>query len=127
MFSINPAFDVLPGYNKKQLDGLWADAGTVDVSTVSDDGPSRRDLYRACAQYGVGLVAMKPYAAGWLFKPEWYSGQPLTAIQCLSYALSQPGVSSVIPGVKNLTELRAALHYTEASSQEKDFSNALAD
>ncbi len=126
MFPINPAFDLLPGYNKRLL-GLWEDAGAVDVGTIVDNAPSRKELYRACARHGVGLVAMKPYAAGWLFKPELYAAQPLTPVHCLSYAQAQPGVSTVIPGVKNPEELRAALHYLEATPAEKDYSAAVAN
>ncbi len=126
MFPINPAFDVLPGYNKRFM-RFWEDAGTFDVRTVIDDGPSRKDLYRACARHEVGLVAMKPYAAGWLFKPELFSTQPLTPVHCLGYALAQPGVSTVVPGVQNLDELRAALRFLEATPEEKDYSSAVAN
>jgi len=126
MFPVNPAFDVLPGYNKS-LDGLFAGVNTVDVHAVIANAPSRKDLYHACARHGVGLVAMKPYACGWLFKPELYTAQPLTPVHCLSYAQAQPGVSTVVPGVKNLDELRAALRYLDATPEEKDYSAAVAN
>jgi predicted aldo/keto reductase-like oxidoreductase len=50
---------------------------------------------------------------------------PVTPVQCLSYTLAQPGVSTALPGVKDVDELRAALAYCEASAEERDFSAAL--
>jgi predicted aldo/keto reductase-like oxidoreductase len=53
----------------------------------------------------------------------------LSEAQCLSYALSQPGVSTTVPGCANLDEIKAALSYLDASAEEKDYhsidSNAL--
>ncbi len=46
----------------------------------------------------------------------------LTPAQCLSYALSQVGVSTTVPGCKNLNELAEALAYWHASEEERDFS-----
>ena len=75
-------------------------------------------LYQACVDQGVGLVAMKPYAGGTLFVT---AGRPsgITPVQCLAYTLSLP-VSTVVTGVKNPDELRAALHYWEADEGERD-------
>jgi predicted aldo/keto reductase-like oxidoreductase len=69
----------------------------------------------------VALVAMKPYAAGVLFR-ENPSSIVLTPVQCLSYALAQPAVCTAVPGCKNVAEMRAALAFLEASEEEKDFS-----
>jgi len=81
---------------------------------VGDD--ESRALYRECADHGVGLVAMKPYAGGQIF----VKMPPISPTQCLAYVLSQP-VSTAVTGVKNVEELRAALHYWVASHEEKDF------
>ena len=77
----------------------------------------RDELYHACARHGVGIVAMKPYAAGWLFAPENAVGMALTPVQCLHYALSQPGVATVVPGCKTVEQMRAALAYLEAAKK----------
>ena len=86
---------------------------------------------------GVGLVAMKPYGGGKLlqktasasiehYQSGWrkYERQipVVTPVQCISYALSQIGVSTIVPGVKNNDELKAALHFLDATDEEKDFS-----
>ncbi len=80
---------------------------------------------QACADQDVGLVAMKPYRGGSLFVAD---GKPsgITPAQCLHYVLSLP-VSTTVPGVKNFEELRAALHYREATDEEKDYSPAQPD
>lgn len=49
----------------------------------------------------------------------------LTAIKCLSYTLSQPGVITTIPGVSNIDELRSVLAYPRATQEEKDYSQPL--
>ncbi len=105
--------------------------------------PDRKELLNACVGERVGLVAMKPYAAGKLLQKEGllslgyiFSGwtdiekemsNPITPVQCISYTLSQIGVSTIVPGLKNLDELEAALHFLDATNEEKDFSAVIAD
>ncbi len=120
MFPINPAFDtlpeeMLPGVSLKEI--LDRQAPCEADETV----PARRALYHACAAQDVALVAMKPYAAGVLFQDN-PSSIVLTPVQCLSYALSQPAVSTAVPGCKNITEMQAALSFLDATDEEKDFS-----
>ncbi len=120
MFPINPAFDtlpeeMLPGVSLKEI--LDRQAPSVAVETM----PARKALYHECAAQNVALVAMKPYAAGVLFR-ENPSSIVLTPVQCLSYALAQPAVCTVVPGCKNVAEVKAALAFLEASDEEKDFS-----
>jgi predicted aldo/keto reductase-like oxidoreductase len=93
------------------------------VNLTQHGDPQHQTLYRACIEQGLGLVAMKPYSAGLLLK---VNGKPtsITTTQCLSYSLSQ-SVSTVVPGVKDADEMRAALQYNAASEQEKDFQSAL--
>lgn len=100
-------------------------SGAVDVLMHSlnlsgDATAGRKQLYHACAARGVGLIGMKPFAGGSLLQNG--TGAPPTPVRCLSYALSQPGVATVVPGVKNLGELEAALAYLEASDEQRDFS-----
>jgi predicted aldo/keto reductase-like oxidoreductase len=47
-------------------------------------------------------------------------------VQCLAYALSQAGVSTIVPGVKDLEQLAAAQAYWQASDEERDYSQVLA-
>jgi predicted aldo/keto reductase-like oxidoreductase len=84
---------------------------------------SSGELYQACAKQDVGLVAMKPYWGGNLFS---HQGKPsgLTATHCLAYVLSHP-VSTTVPGVSTVEHLQEALHYLEATDEEKDYRSAI--
>ena len=118
-------------------------SGLIDVlmfpvNLAGDSVPGNAELFLLCAQQGVGLVAMKPYAGGQLLRKEgnvflhWVQsgGESLkveksasmTPVQCLSYVLSQPGVSTIVPGVKNLEEFEGALALLDASEEERDYS-----
>jgi len=120
MFPINPAFDTLPGDMKVEVsfkEILYHQSGVASNKSM----PGREVLYHACAIQNVGLVAMKPYAAGVLFR-ENPTSMMLTPVQCLNYALSQPAVCTVVPGCKNVAEMNAALAFLEATDEEKDYS-----
>lgn len=122
MFPINPAFDTLPG--DITLEAAKQD-DSYNQSDIAEDKPviERRELYHTCAIQGVGIVAMKPYAAGRLFTKGNPSSIVLTPVQCINYALSQPAVCTVVPGCKNVTEMKAALSYLDATDEEKDYSS----
>jgi uncharacterized protein len=79
---------------------------------------------QACADRGVGLVAMKPYGGGTLLAA---NGKQtgVTPVQCLAYVLSLP-VSTTVPGPRNAREFLSTLHYLEASDEEKAFHPILA-
>ena len=49
----------------------------------------------------------------------------ITPVQCVSYTLSQIGVSATVPGVKDVEELKAALDFLSATGDEKDFSSII--
>jgi len=122
MFSINPAFDRLPGYLPR-FESMWSIASRIEAGTeVSQE---RNALFHACRSRGVGVVAMKPYGAGHLLDPA--QPHPLTPVHCLQYALDQPGVAVAIPGMKNAEELHAALRFLDATPEEKDYSIFLAE
>jgi hypothetical protein len=104
-------------------------SGKFDVLMVSinarDADITQRELHQLCARENVGLVGMKPFAGGALLQPEDGRVAP-TPAQCLSYVLSQPGVCTVVPGMKSGDELRAGLRYFEATPEERDYSAAIA-
>ena len=105
MFSINPAYD----YRK----------GTYAIGEVAE----RAALYRDCESMGVGISVMKPFAGGQLLDAKTsLFGRPLTHIQCMQYALDRPAVLTVLPGVRNLDDLRTVLRYVDATPEEKDYS-----
>jgi predicted aldo/keto reductase-like oxidoreductase len=87
--------------------------------------PGRNSLLQACAERGVGVVAMKPYAGGRLVDDP--QGHSLTPTQCIAYCLDQPAVCAVVPGAKTGEEMRQALHYVDASPDERSYASVLQD
>lgn len=121
MFPVNLAFDTLLG--DMEVEGPFSDILYRQSAFADNESMSKRKaLYHACAIQGVGIVAMKPYAAGVLFG-ENPSSILLTPVQCLNYALSQPAVCTVVPGCKNVAEMKAALTFLEATDEKKDYSS----
>ncbi len=126
---------------------LWQNAGWTTArkqrnSVLHNHSlPGRKAFLETCKNEGVGLVAMKPFARGKLLQrnrtvniAKYQSGgisikkkipRDITPIKCLSYTLSQTGVSTTIPGVKNVQELKENLTYLNASDEEKDFTSIM--
>ena len=105
-------------------------SGLIDVlmfpvNMIGHGDEGNRALYQACVDQGVGLVAMKPYHGGTLLS---VNGRPsgITPAQCLGYVFSLP-VSTAVPGARNAEEMRATLHYLEATEEEKDYRPAVAN
>lgn len=109
---------------------LAIDSGLIDVlmfpvNLVEQHGEEGRAVREACAAQGVGLVAMKPYHGGTLFRAgDAPSG--ITPAQCLHYVLSQP-VSTAVPGPRTAAEMQATLHYLHATDEEKDYGSVAAN
>ena len=119
LFSINPAFDMLPG--KAGVEDFFKDETYTDRRFRID--PDRAALYRLCEEKGVGITVMKTLGAGRLLKAETSSfGVALTPVQCIHYALERPAVASVLMGARSVAELEACLRYETAGEQEKDYS-----
>ncbi len=122
LFSINPAFDLLPA--TEDLNVYFKD--TYD-ETLRGIAPERSELYQVCEQNGVGLTVMKGYAGGRLFSAEHSPfGVALTPVQCLHYALTRPAVASVMVGYDTTTQVDAAVAYETATDEEKDYASVLA-
>jgi predicted aldo/keto reductase-like oxidoreductase len=119
MFPVNPATDTLPG--DIEIEAAFQ-ASSYKQPQTDTNPTARRDLYHACAARGICIVAMKPYAAGWLFTKGNPSSIVLTPVQCLSYALAQPAVCTAVPGCRTANEVKTALAYLEATDSDKDFS-----
>jgi len=108
-----------------QIDVLMYPINLIGGSAI----PGIQKLLNACLSQGIGLVAMKPFAGGKLL---WRGFQKkistsITPIQCITYTLSHKGVSTVVPGVKNIDELKTALESLDATNEEKDFSSIVAN
>ena len=122
LFSINPAFDMLPA--SEDIDAYFDNKYDTVQGGID---PERAALYQLCEQHDVGITVMKGYAGGRLFDAERSPfGVALTPIQCLHYCLTRPAVASVMVGVDTPEQMREAAHYAEATQEEKDYASVLA-
>ena len=123
LFSVNPAFDLLPG--SEDLNRYF-EAGSYTES-LHQIAPEREELYRICARQGIGITVMKGYAGGRLFDPAASPfGVALTPVQCLHYALTRPAVASVMAGMETPQQVAEAVAYETATDDQKDYASVLA-
>lgn len=118
LFSINPAFDLLPA--QTDIDDYWKQETYAPKRLMID--PDRAAFYRLCEEKGVGITVMKTLGGGRLLNAESSSfGMALTPAQCIHYALERPAVASVLMGACSVEEMKASLAYENASDAEKDY------
>ena len=124
LFSINPAFDMLPA--GEDLDELLTEGYQYDQE-LSGINKERAELYQLCEEQNVGITVMKGFAGGRLFDEKRSPfGVSLSPLQCIHYALTRPGVSSVLCGYDSKEQVDQAVHYENASEEEKDYASVLA-
>ena len=126
MYPVNPAFDVVmeeERYKPDNLDSLW-DAAHDFTSEGKSGAQPRKNVYNECARKGVGLVAMKPFAGGFIFHTEKNAG--FTPVNLVSYALAQNGVSTVVPGCTHPGEIEEILTYNTCTDEARDYSGGVA-
>jgi len=140
-FSGHNAAIAMQAVQSNQVDVLM-----FPVNLASHAAPGAQDLLRTCAAANVALVAMKPFAGGRLLRQvqtlyiedfqlgrtempgaptRFEKPMTITPVQCLSYVLDQPGVSTAVPGCGSLDELAGAQAYWNATPQEKDYTAIL--
>lgn len=123
MFSVNPCYDLQPA--GEDVEQLWADEAYAQHLTNMD--PERQALYESCERQGIGIDVMKAFGGGDLMHSDLSPAKvELTPYECIAYALSRPGVASVMAGARNLKELEEDASYSEASETQKDYAGALA-
>ena len=123
LFSVNPAFDLLPA--SEDLNEYFKETYEEQLGGIA---PEREELYRICEREGVGITVMKGYAGGRLFQAETSPfGAALTPVQCLHYALTRPAVASVMAGFDTPEHVDAAVAYETATEEEKDYASVLAN
>ncbi len=124
LFSINPAFDLLPPSEDILDRQMKAEGYAGDFAGLH---PERAELYRICEQQGIGITVMKGYAGGRLFQAETSPlGVALTPVQCLHYALTRPAVASVLVGYDTPEHVLEAVAYETATDEEKNYADILA-
>ena len=115
LFSINPAFDMLPA--SENIDTMFADEFDKNLKGID---PDRARLYKVCEQNDVGITVMKGFAGGRLFDEKRSPfGVTLTPVQCIHYALTRPAVCSIMCGYDTKEQIDAATAYENASEEEK--------
>lgn len=122
LFSINPAFDMRPA--TEDLDSMFEG---YDKAQYSGIDPERASLYRLCEEKNVGITVMKGFFGGRLFDEKTSPfGTAFTPIQCIHYALTRPGVSSILCGYDTKEQVDEAVSYETASDDEKDYASVIA-
>lgn len=122
LFSINPAFDMRPA--TEDLDSMW-DGYDPKFSGID---PERAEFYQLCEENQVGLTVMKGFFGGALLSKERSPfGVAFTPVQLIHYALTRPGVSSILCGYDTKEQVDAALAYETASDDEKDYATVIAN
>lgn len=123
LFSINPAFDMRPA--TEDLDSMFAG---YDKDQLSGIDPERAQFYQMCEANNVGLTVMKGFFGGRLFKKETSPfGVAFTPAQLIHYALTRPGVASVLCGYDTKDQVDEAVYYQRATDEEKDYASVLAN
>ena len=122
LFSVNPAFDLMPPTD--DINSYFAETYAQELAGID---PARAELYRLCEQNDVGITCMKPYAGGRLFDEKRSPfGVSLTPVQCIHYCLTRPAVAAVMCGYDTPEHVDAAVAYETATAEEKDYASILA-
>lgn len=124
MFSINPAYDILPP--NEDVNTLFEKSTYQAPDVLSCTDPERLALYSLCESENIALTVMKPYGGGALLDAgESPFGVAMTAAQCLHYCLTRPAVACVLAGARTEEELLEAAAYSELPEEKKDFAALL--
>jgi len=131
----------VPEVGQAAVEGGELDLIMYPVNVSTRFVPGTDALYRACAQHDVALVAMKPYGGGRLLSRNTAlnlhmvqsGGESLAMkkvgtpkpMQLIDYVLAQPGVSTVVPGVRDAKQLAQALAYVDASAPNRSHARLL--
>lgn len=122
MFSVNPCYDIMPA--EEDIENIYLHESYQKIHINMD--PERERLYEFCQRNGIGITVMKALGAGDLLsKTNSLAGIALTPLQCIHYALSRPGVATVLAGCRTIDEIRECATYETSSDEEKDYVSAL--
>ncbi len=126
MFSLNPAYDLVP--KERDLTEVFTEVleGKKQSFTELHLEGAREELYRTCEQNGVAITVMKALAMGTLLSRERSPlSVALTEAQCISYALDRPAVATVVVGMQTKDDVMHAAEYYTASEEEKNHAKVL--
>ena len=121
LFSVNPAFDMRPA--SENIEDMF---GSYDESLSGID-PERAALYRLCEERDVGMTVMKGFFGGALLDAKRSPfGVAFTPVQLIHYALTRPGIASILCGYDTVEQIDAATAYEAATSDERDYASVIA-
>ena len=121
MFSLNPAYDLVP--KDRDMSEVFTEVlrGQPQDFTNLTLEPARAALYRACEEHGVAITVMKTLAMGTLLDAGRSPlGVALTEAQCISYALSRPAVAAVMVGMQRKSDVEQAMEYWQLDDAARD-------
>ena len=122
MFSVNPAFDMIPG----EIDVLNYLDNDFDKEMMLEIDKNRLDLYRTCDKLDIPITTMKTLGGGKLLSPKQTPfSKALTVNQCIHYALTRPAVASTLIGCQSRSQIEGAISYLEANPDELDYTEAI--
>lgn len=123
MFPVNAAYDFSDGSSDVQSP---CDAAS-DEGTLTPNAQRIR-LYAECERRGICIAAVNASASGVLYSENSNPfGRALTTIQCIEYALSRPGVVSVISECSSSKDIMSDILYCTANDKTRNFSHIFAD
>lgn len=126
MFSLNPAYDLVP--KERDMTEIFNEVieGKKQDYTQLTLENARAELYRACEERGVAITVMKSLAMGTLLSCERSPlGVAMTEAQCINYALTRPAVAAVMVGMQSPSEVRSAVEYYMLTEEERDHTPVL--
>lgn len=122
MFSVNPAFDMVPA----DIDVLTYLGDSFDKNVMLKIDEKRLALYQTCAQLDVPITVMKTLGGGKLISREHTPfAEPLSVAQCIHYALTRPAAASVLIGCQNRAQVEEAVAYLDADPDALDYTAAI--
>ncbi|MDR2897372.1 MAG: aldo/keto reductase [Spirochaetaceae bacterium] len=121
MFSINPAFDMVPAQKS-----VFELLDKKEQSYTLKMDPERAQFYQLCEQHNVAISVMKTLGAGKLLSPEHSPFKKAMSVgQCIHYALTRPAVVSTLIGCQSRAEILDTVKYLSLSDEEKDYSDII--
>ncbi|OUP11184.1 aldo/keto reductase [Collinsella sp. An2] len=125
LFSVNPAFDMMPA--SENLDDVLGEHVTFDRDALDGVNPDRAELYALAEETGTGITVMKGYAGGRLLDASASPfGVALAPVQCIHYALTRPAVASIMVGYTTPEHVAEAVAYETADDAARDYAAVLA-
>ena len=113
LFSVNPAFDMRPP--TEDLDSMF---DGYDAEGYAGIDPERAAFYRLCEEKEIGITVMKGFFGGRLFDEKTSPfGTAFTPKQLIHYALTRPGVSSILCGYDTIQQVDEAVGYETAPDE----------